>query len=57
VVFSSELQPNVLRAATLVSGPTAAWENAGFTDGETATLCRGQVTDDDGPSIAISCSN
>src|SRR6218665_11473 len=41
--FSSELRPKVLRAATLFSGPTAAWGTAGFMDEETATLHRGQA--------------
>ena len=45
--FSSELRPKILRAAMLVSDPTAAWGTAGFMDGETATLRRGQATDDD----------
>src|SRR6218665_1565990 len=40
--FSSEVWPKVLRAATPVSGPTAAWGTAGFMDGETATLRRGR---------------
>jgi len=44
--FSSELWPKVLRATMLVSGPTAAWETAGCMDEETATLRRGQATDD-----------
>jgi len=44
---SSELRPKVLHAATLVSGPTAAWRTAGFMDGETATLRQGQAIDDD----------
>jgi len=47
IKFSSELLPKVLRAATLVSGPTAAWRTAGFMDEETATLRRGQATDND----------
>ena len=45
--FSSELWPKVPCAATLVSGPTAAWGIAGFMDEETATPRRGQATDDD----------
>ena len=44
--FSSELRPKVLHATTLVSDPTAAWGTAGFMDEETATLHRGQATDD-----------
>ena len=37
----------VLRAATLVSGPSAVLGTAGFMDEEMATLYRGQETDDD----------
>jgi len=51
--FSSELRPKVLRAATLVSGLTEAWGTAGFMDGETATLRRGQATDDDDPRSGL----
>ena len=43
--FSSELRPKVLHTATLVSGSTASWGTAGFIDGETATLRRGQTTE------------
>src|SRR6218665_3869801 len=49
--FSSELWLKVLRDATLVSGPTAAWGTAGFMDEETATLHRGQATDDGGALV------
>src|SRR6218665_1807243 len=45
--FSSELRPKVIRAATLVSGPTTAWGTAGCMDEETATIHRGQATDDE----------
>ena len=45
--FSSELRPKVFRAATLVSGPTAAWGTAGLIDEKTATLYPGQAIDDD----------
>ena len=45
--FSSQLRPKVIRSATLVSGPTAAWGTAGFTDGEMAMLRRGHATGDE----------
>src|SRR6218665_1419939 len=44
--FSSEMRLKVPRAATLVSGPTAAWGTAGFKDREKATLRREHATDD-----------
>jgi len=46
-LFSSELRPKVHHAAKFVSGPTAVLGTASFMDGETATLCRGQATDDE----------
>jgi len=45
--FSSEVRPKVLRAPTLVSGPTAACGTAVCMDEGTATLRRGHATDDD----------
>jgi len=45
--FYIELWPKVLRAVMLVSGPTAAWGRAGFTDVGMATLRQGHATDDD----------
>src|SRR6218665_1598116 len=43
--FSSELQPRVLRAATLISGPTAAWGTAGDMVEEKDTPRQGQASD------------